>query len=38
MAPPLYNALYNKWYVDEAYDYAFTGRKKLGECVSECSV
>ncbi len=31
MAPPLYNALYNKWYVDEAYDYAFTGRKKLGE-------
>jgi NADH-quinone oxidoreductase subunit L len=29
--PPLYNALYNKWYVDEAYDYAFTGRKKVGE-------
>ena len=30
-APPLYNALYNKWYVDEAYDYAFTGRRKLGK-------
>jgi len=22
--------LYNKYYVDEAYDYAFTGRRKLG--------
>ena len=30
-APALYHALYNKWYVDEAYDYAFTGRKKLGD-------
>jgi NADH-quinone oxidoreductase subunit L len=30
-APPLYNALYNKWYVDEGYDYAFTGRRKLGD-------
>jgi NADH-quinone oxidoreductase subunit L len=29
-APPLYTALYNKWFVDEAYDYAFTGRRKLG--------
>ena len=29
-APPLYNTLLNKCYVDEAYDYAFTGRKKLG--------
>ena len=30
-APPLYDALYNKWYVDEAYDYAFTGRRKVGD-------
>jgi hypothetical protein len=22
--------LYNKWFVDEGYDYAFTGRRKLG--------
>ena len=29
-APPLYTVLYNKWFVDEAYDYAFTGRRKLG--------
>jgi len=29
-APPLYKALFNKWYVDEAYDYAITGRRKLG--------
>src|SRR6201987_3272985 len=26
---PLYTVLYNKWYVDEAYDYLFTGRRKL---------
>jgi NADH-quinone oxidoreductase subunit L len=30
-APPLYHALYNKYYVDEAYDYAFTGRRKVGD-------
>jgi len=30
-APPLYNTLYNKWFVDEAYDYAFTGRRKVGK-------
>jgi NADH-quinone oxidoreductase subunit L len=30
-SPPLYNALYNKWFVDEAYDYAFTGRRKIGD-------
>src|SRR5437868_720309 len=30
-APPVYNTLYNKWYVDEAYDYAFTGRRKVGD-------
>jgi NADH-quinone oxidoreductase subunit L len=29
-APPLYTLLYNKYYVDEAYDYIFTGRRKLG--------
>ncbi len=29
-APPLYNTLLNKFYVDEAYDYAFTGRRKVG--------
>jgi len=29
-APPVYGALYNKFYVDEAYDYLFTGRRKLG--------
>ena len=29
-APPVYNTLLNKYYVDEAYDYAFTGRKKVG--------
>jgi len=30
-APPLYNVLYNKYYVDEGYDYAFTGRRKVGD-------
>jgi NADH-quinone oxidoreductase subunit L len=30
-APPLYTVLYNKWFVDEAYDYAFTGRRKMGD-------
>src|SRR5450631_3858368 len=29
-APPLYTVLYNKWFVDEAYDYVFTGRRKIG--------
>jgi NADH-quinone oxidoreductase subunit L len=29
-AKPLYTALYNKWYVDELYDYLFTGRRKVG--------
>src|SRR5580765_5198596 len=29
-APPLYRVLHNKWFVDEAYDYVFTGRLKLG--------
>jgi NADH-quinone oxidoreductase subunit L len=29
-SPPLYNLLYNKWFVDQGYDYVFTGRRKLG--------
>jgi NADH-quinone oxidoreductase subunit L len=29
--PPLYTTLLNKYYVDEAYDYAFTGRRKVGD-------
>jgi NADH-quinone oxidoreductase subunit L len=27
---PVYTAMLNKYYVDEAYDYVFTGRRKLG--------
>jgi NADH-quinone oxidoreductase subunit L len=30
-APALYTLLYNKWFVDEGYDYVFTGRRKLGK-------
>jgi NADH-quinone oxidoreductase subunit L len=29
LAPPVYNTLFNKYYVDEGYDYLFTGRRKL---------
>jgi NADH-quinone oxidoreductase subunit L len=29
-APPVYNLLLHKYYVDEGYDYVFTGRRKLG--------
>jgi len=29
--PPLYTLFYNKWYVDEIYDYLFTGRRKVGD-------
>jgi NADH-quinone oxidoreductase subunit L len=29
--PRLYALLYNKWFVDEGYDYVFTGRRKLGD-------
>jgi NADH-quinone oxidoreductase subunit L len=29
-APPVYKTLLNKYYVDEGYDYVFTGRRKLG--------
>jgi NADH-quinone oxidoreductase subunit L len=28
--PPAYNWMLNKYYVDEGYDYVFTGRRKLG--------
>ena len=30
VAPPVYKTLLNKYYVDEGYDYIFTGRRKLG--------
>ncbi|HWY21921.1 MAG TPA: NADH-quinone oxidoreductase subunit L [Candidatus Acidoferrum sp.] len=30
-SPPVYNLLLNKYYVDEGYDYVFTGRRKLGD-------
>jgi NADH-quinone oxidoreductase subunit L len=30
-APLVYNTLLNKYYVDEGYDYVFTGRRKLGD-------
>ena len=30
-APALYTLLYNKWFVDEGYDYVFTGRRKIGD-------
>jgi NADH-quinone oxidoreductase subunit L len=29
--PPVCDLLYNKYYVDEGYDYAFTGRRKIGK-------
>jgi len=29
-APPVYNTLLNKYYVDEGYDYVFTGRREIG--------
>ena len=32
-APPVYNTLLNKYYVDEGYDYVFTGRRKIGSRV-----
>jgi NADH-quinone oxidoreductase subunit L len=28
--PPVYNMLLHKYYVDEGYDYVFTGRRKIG--------
>ena len=30
LLPPVYATLLSKYYVDEGYDYVFTGRKKLG--------
>ena len=30
VAPPVYDVLLHKYYVDEGYDYVFTGRRKLG--------
>jgi NADH-quinone oxidoreductase subunit L len=30
-APPVYKVLLNKYYVDEGYDYVFTGRRKVGD-------
>src|SRR6202790_1472690 len=30
--PVVYNTLLHKYYVDEGYDYVFTGRRKLGNC------
>jgi NADH-quinone oxidoreductase subunit L len=30
-APAVYSTLLNKYYVDEGYDYVFTGRRKLGD-------
>jgi NADH-quinone oxidoreductase subunit L len=30
-SPQVYNVLLNKYYVDEGYDYVFTGRRKLGK-------
>src|SRR6202522_2671210 len=29
--PPVYHVLLHKYYVDEGYDYVFTGRRKLGD-------
>src|SRR5579862_9639097 len=31
VAPAVYQTLFRKWYVDELYDYLFTGRKKVGD-------
>ncbi len=31
IAPPVYNTLLNKYYVDEGYDYVVTGRRKVGD-------
>ncbi len=31
VAPAVYQTLLNKWYVDELYDYAVTGRREIGK-------
>ncbi len=33
-APPVYDVLLNKYYVDEGYDYVLTGRRKIGRCAA----
>jgi NADH-quinone oxidoreductase subunit L len=30
LSPAVYDTLMNKYYIDEGYDYVFTGRKKIG--------
>ena len=30
ISPRFYKTLFRKWYVDEIYDWLFTGRKKVG--------
>ena len=30
ISPRFYKTLFRKWYVDEIYDWVFTGRKKIG--------
>jgi NADH-quinone oxidoreductase subunit L len=30
-APAFYQTLFHKWYIDEIYDWVFTGRKKVGD-------
>jgi len=32
-APALYTLLYNKWFVDEGYDYVFTDAARLATSV-----
>jgi NADH-quinone oxidoreductase subunit L len=31
ISAPVYNTLLNKYYVDDGYDYVFTGRRKVGD-------
>ncbi len=31
IAPAFYKTLFRKWYVDEIYDWVFTGRRKVGD-------
>ncbi len=31
VAPAFYTTLFHKWYIDEIYDWVFTGRKKVGD-------
>ena len=36
-APPVYDTLLNKYYVDEGYDYIFTGRRKDRQRAPRCA-